>query len=145
MNNLTNKQTDILSSLKKQLNSFSLLREFSIWVILGIGFILGAIIAIALGEMLLMIIIIGGGLIVEHIGIKISDTKKNKQQYAYDVCLLMDDFLSESIEKDRKIGDVVISTAATLDNNRGLYKRFTKACPEMKSFKLWYLSGIKTR
>ena len=139
----TDRQFEALKALKERLNSFSIIREFSVYIFVVLLLIVGAILAIALGEILFMILIVGGGLLAEFVGLKIIDTKPHRKDIAYEICALMDECLAEDSENNRKIGQVILSTVSIYDNNRPLYRRFIARFPEMKSFKLWYISGYK--
>lgn len=145
MQNLSIKECELLQEITTTLNAFSIMREFAVFILVGVSFLIGAIVAIALGETLFMLLIIGGGLLVEFIGLKVVDTKPNKSEFAYEVCLLMDNCLVESTEKYRKIGNTIVSSVSIYASNRDLYKKFVKVYPEMKSFKLWYLSSVKAK
>ena len=145
MQNLSIKEREILQEINHTLKTFNIFREFAVIIFVGLLFLIGAIVSIALGETMFIILIIGGGLLVEFIGIKIVDTKPNKSEFAYEVCSLMDNCLVESTDKYRKIGNTIISSVSIYASNRDLYKKFVKIYPEMKSFKLWYLSGVKVK
>lgn len=140
MSSVTERQKEILSEINEQLNSFSVVREFSVWILVGIVFFIGAVLAIALGELLLIVLIIGGGLLFEYIGLKIIDTKPYRKDISLAVCALMDECLAQTVENDRKVGNTIISTVQIYGNNLALYKRFIIHFPEMRSFKLWYIS-----
>lgn len=143
MANITERQQEILSELNERLNSYSLIREFSLWIFIGLLFVIGAIIAIALGELLFTALIIGGGLLAEFIGFKVIDTKPYRKDIYLSICSLMDECLAQQTESNRKIGNSVISTVQVYNNNLELYRRFIKQFPEMKSFKLWYISSYR--
>ena len=139
----TDKQLELLNELKERLNAFSVVRDLSIWLFVVLLLIVGAILAIALEEILFMILVIVGGCLIGFIGLKIVDTTPHRKDIAYEICSLMDECLAESHEKNRKIGSTIISTVSIYGNNRALYKRFVAQFPVMKSFKLWYICGYK--
>lgn len=137
------RQNEILAEINKQLSAFSVVREFSVWVLVGILFFIGAVLAITLGELLLIVLVIGGGLLFEYIGLKLIDTKLYRKDIAFSLCALMDECLAQNYENDRKVGNAVVSTVQTYGNNLTLYKRFVARFPEMKSFKLWYICSYR--
>ena len=139
----TDKQLELLKELKERLNAFSLLREFSQWILVFVLLGIGVIVAIALGELLFFFLVIGLFFLFEFLGIKLTQTVPTRSDIAHEICSLMDECLAEDPENNRKIGEVILSTVSIYDNNRPLYRRFIARFPEMKSFKLWYISGYK--